>query len=781
MNNHEKISCFVLLVLLLFGGGWEACGMQKILVVVDSSLLGVHTNSLQVDVNQYLNDIAEYDHKKAGLISWQANPGTIYHQCDSLWHRLHDEYVQAIAAGDVVEGAVLIGNVPIPLTYLSSYGQLLPFDQAYMDIVDQRSGQPPRYTDYSDCPFPEDVPNGNCFCSPPNNCYQGDQLYDIWVSRINAQYLDIGIRQGIMFIDEIGIYSNYFTRMHNRMSSPAAVPLRGFAMGGPSDYFTSYPLHSVIGNTMRNLNLPWLAEFTAGENSSYNWVSQLLAGPRGCINYGGFYGTINPSERNRRYCRYGILSTVYLPNNPNSTMQNVNTSDSLGWEWAGVYNHSNPEFTQYAGELGGRTLNGYFTFGTLGPFWGSSYIRSGGPGGSYYYYQDNSANTNPYNRTLGFKEKYAKWRWAVQASGTYNIYAYYVASPSNCNFVCYYLENALMNNGVPITIDPTQTGIEIDQRNPTNPLNSDPNWHCIFPNVSMDPTHMAIIYTPAWLGYHPDAPGDHFITGDQIVSGVRFISTGAGVDQTVNAVQPATYQDVDDWPQGVFSTNGCFTSDEVDRSYEEMGDEPGGGGYSKTQFFMTNACQINDYIYCTPASIYPYSFGWDLNGSLVVSKNLGNLYALGHNGLACMGTATADYSDVNQSPFTTTLANGGDLGEAFLAQQNAYFWYRWYDGTTWKYDPFFYSLLGAGSLRTIPYVQFGSWTETPRTISDNENTYSHAPVEIQSVNVTATGNWTVTSVHDGNSPFGTHSEIVVWPECDFAPTGSDSVHLVVSP
>jgi hypothetical protein len=42
------------------------------------------------------------------------------------------------------------------------------------------------------------------------------------------------------------------------------------------------------------------------------------------------------------------------------------------------------------------------------------------------------------------------------------------------------------------------------------------------------------------------------------------------------------------------------------------------------------------------------------------------------------------------------------------------------------------------------------------------------------------GNWHVTSTHNMSSPWGTHSEIVVMPETDFAPTGTNVVDLVAN-
>lgn len=656
--------------------------MKEILVAIDPLAYA----ATRANVTQYLNDITACDHKKAKLIVWRTLPNTNYKQCDSFWHALQNEYFSAIDSGDEVEGAVLIGNIPVPLTHRGDFSQWIPFDQVYMDIIDTRQGHPLRY---KVCPFAEDIEHGNCFFGSAN--YNGDRHFDLWVSRINAQYLNGGIREGSNFFDEYAIYNNYLSRMHIRMTRPPTVPSRGFVMGGYSQDPPSFSLHDVLGKTMMKLKLPWLAEFPYGENSAFNWMSQLLAGPRGCINFGGFNGSLFPNERNRRYCRYDTLGTVYVPHDTVPTIQKIDPSDSLGWEWAGLGNFSCPEFMQYSGEGSGRTLDGYFGFGTVGPYWGSD------------YYQDTGTNPNPYNRTLGWKGKYAEWRWRVTKSNKYNIFINFENNPANCNYVEYYLQyDSLDRKGVPVhilnTMDDMRYRFSVDQRSFANNLSSDSTspdyrWHQIFAEgLPMDSNFMAVVFTPAGKGNHPLVPGG-LIRGRQIIKAIRFISVDKTVDQTISATQPTTYPDIDNCPQGIFSANGCYTSDAVDRSYEEMGDEPGGGGLSKTQFFLISAGQINNFIHCLghvnsgDTTIH--------NGSPTLSKCLGTLYALGHNGLICMGTVTADYLQDSYDPFISSLARGKDFGQAFLDQQNA----RSFGEV--------YSLLGAGSLKSQPYV-FGA-------------------------------------------------------------------------
>jgi hypothetical protein len=734
---------------------------QKILVIVESD---AYWQTYQ-NVTQYVNDITNYDHKKAEYIIWTNVGGNNYGQCMPLWDTLQAQYFFALSQGDVLEGAVLVGAIPVPI-YETTFGPF-PLDQVYMDIVDVTSGTPQPYTS---TPFQWNY--GGYFTGTYRLDLPHDSKYDIWISRVDAQYLNDGIRRGWTVIDEYAIYNNYLAKVHDRMTSSANVPSRGFAMGGPMDYFTSYPLHDVIGSSMLELKLPWLAEFTGGDNSSYNWMSQLLAGPRGCINYGAFNGSLFASERNRRYCRFDALSTVYENGNSTLTSQSIANSDSLGWEWAGLYNHSNPDFTNFHANLAGTTLNGIFSFGCLGPFWGTNYHVNSGYNGGHYYYQDANGNPNPYNFTLGWKEKRAQWRWSVPATNTYDVYVYYDAPDSpnqntnNCNYVEYYLnEFSVDANGVPLLQTGNHASYSIDQRMHTIPLATDHHWELIMTGVSLTSGNMVYLEIPTNRGWHPLAPGS-FITGDQIADAVRFVSTDGLTNEIVDDATPTSYADVDNSPWEILSTGGFLTDDEIHRTYEDMGNEPGGGGFSKPQFFLTNCCDINNFVYSTRILEFPNDPNYP--GASIV-KNIGNLYALGHNGLICMGTSTMNYADIDQSPFTSALATGKDFGEAYLAQQNA------------NFNVVYYNLLGGGSLHAQPYIQYGTQVEQARTITGNESTSTHAPVSIAGISVTGAGNWEVTSNHDVTlSPFGTHSEIVIRPETDLAPTGANSVHLIAN-
>lgn len=721
---------------------------QKVLFVVHEDAYA----QLSGQIDAYKSDVEMLDNKKVEIIEWPLSYGTNVEMCIPLILRLQSEYVEARSNGDVLEGAVMMGDVPVP-QYDGGYGKM-PLDQVYMDLVDT-AGNP--YTGWPYTPFfPTGPYFGNTYDSPP-----GDGAYEIWVSRINAVFLS-DLREGMSIYDEFSIYSRYLNRLSDRMNYPSTVPSRGFFMGGPQDH--DHDIYSTFGQYLNELHLPWLAQFTGGHNTSFNWMSQLLAGPRGCINYGAFNGTLFPTTgRNSRFCRYTQLPAVYEYGDTTPTAITISTTDSLGWEWAGLYNHSCPVHTNFFsndGVLGNNPpqphlyikLNGEFEFGTVGRPLDSTYRRTAsGYGGSYYCYQDSASDPNPYQYGRGWKNKGAEWRWIVPPgdSGNYNIYLYYEAPDStardtnNCDTVGISLRVADLDaSGVPQSIS-TGYNENISQQTHINYLPADHKWERLFgATVFLGEGQMAIIglqLNDEW-GLRP---------GNRIVDAVRFIRASGGIDTIIDDAQPGTFPDSVNNPGTIFSSTGFHLSDDVFRGFEDLGSEPGGGGFSKSQFFLTNACSINDFTYSRATE---------------KDKNIGNLYALGYNGLICMGATTNDYGGDDKGPYTRALRNGNCFGQAYLDKINAFF-----------STSYLFTLLGAGTLRAQPYIQYGSEVIRRRVISDTQSVSTNNPVLIGDVTVNGNGDWHVTTTHDGSSPFGTHPEIVIRPETVISPTGSNEV------
>jgi len=113
--------------------------------------------------------------------------------------------------------------------------------------------------------------------------------------------------------------------------------------------------------------------------------------------------------------------------------------------------------------------------------------------------------------------------------------------------------------------------------------------------------------------------------------------------------------------------------------------------FPRPPFFLTNACEINDFIYINPTM-----------------DNMGNLYALGHNGLICLGTSDCNWTNWDYSTFLGAIAAGNDFGQSFLTQANIHVFPQRYDPNGDPRGDGLYCLLGSGTLRAQPYIQYGS-------------------------------------------------------------------------
>jgi len=733
-------------------------GYSKILIIGEYSLY----HYIQTQLDQYINDITIFDNKKVEYVGYPGTSGTNIAQCMDLRSNIEASYQSGIMNNDKLEGVVLIGNLPVPqYVVTSSSGGISywPFDYYYMDVWDSRSTGSLYPTQGIPQPFSEDPDNAGYFACTYSN---GDSKFDIWVSRIYGPQLamDGHLRSSVpggnpnTVLDEYGIYGEYLDRLHKRYTEPATVPYRGFAMGGTLDGY------NLTGLRMDSLRLPMYVEFNSsnvintGEGSGFNWMSQLQAGPKGNTNYGAYNGTIFPNERNARNCQYTQLkdARTFAPYN-GKTYSNL---DNNGWEWAGVFGHSSPCGTAFLGQSDGPSFNSGFSSGTLGPFWGKTsttysnvpigYVPTDGSNASgyYYYYNCNNIPTDPFNYGI-WRGKSAEFRYIIPSDGTYAIYLNYSDLAGdlsgNCTDGELYLYEVPINSSTHQITGPCLNQYSYSMGYPScywlfnmgvhYHRDGSTNWEQVFDNITLHSGNMAIVVIPS-----------NGQNGDVIADAIRFKSSSRDdkIDNAAPLINP-----VGAGGGAIFSTQGFSTSDYTGRSYLSMQDEDGTNHnkFSKTPFYITNACEINDFIY--------------INGSM---DNLGNLYALGHNGLICMGTSNSIWESDDYYSFTCALTSGNDFGQAFLLHAQAYF------AISPSVD--MYALLGAGSIRAQPYVQYGSEKEENKTVSTTVTKNSTNPVLIRGVTVSSSGNYTVTSTVTTSPPAQcSHSEVVVRGETVF--------------
>jgi hypothetical protein len=123
---------------------------------------------------------------------------------------------------------------------------------------------------------------------------------------------------------------------------------------------------------------------------------------------------------------------------------------------------------------------------------------------------------------------------------------------------------------------------------------------------------------------------------------------------------------------------GFYTSQDETRSYYSMQDD---GGQSKAPFYVLQACHINLY---------------------TATNCLGNLYAMGHNGLTSIGASSSDFSGWAKEKYINALNNGDCFGEAFRKLSQ----WKFSDPRPIESRKGTYSLLGAGTLQSKAYIPY---------------------------------------------------------------------------
>lgn len=699
------------LILNLMIVGYSFC---KVLLVVETGYL----NANQSTIEAYADDVRNYDYKTVEVIVPTITGTTEMQRARSLWLVLKNSYQNSNGTIDKLEGAVLIGDLPVAM--LNESGYYTAFDYFYMDIWDALSNT--AYPNDDMTPWTTVFNNDNGVMNEyiDSRSYSSDGKMDIWVSRVDASNIRFlrGKSGSSAYLQEYQILNEYFGRVHSRMTSSANTPSRGFALG----HITNMSTNTLDRLSMKYLNLPFYTEFRNPDNNPFNWMSQLQAGPLGNINLGAYNGVRFPDQQNRRDCTMknpvlNLTTGAYVP---------VSDLDNLGYEWAGVFEHSceahhSFNATDHFADGGGHALdvNGNFTNCTLGPYWGDglqpdwpSYKRTGGYLNDYYYFNNQNISTDPYNYAA-WRLKSATWRANIANSGIYDVYIYYTALNSNSEAVpaeVYEFQTDASNNLIANVVNNNTVTRSLNQR--IHIENTYPGWEPLAKGWNLTAGDAMIIFLSAngcfgdviadavWIRNTTNSNYDIFIDNNDIYSGDK----------------------------------GFWTNDRVNRSFESMQDERSDHkAFSKVPFFITNACHINNFAF---SSI----------------DNLGNLYALGHSGLISLGTSNNNHAGRTYDVFMKDIAQGKSFGEAFLDQVNDGFWI----GNV-------YALLGAGTLRAQPYIPYNTYGIENQNISTPKVSSYTRPCKISNVTITETGSFDLTSVSSSKTP----AQVVIRPETQF--------------
>jgi hypothetical protein len=664
----------------------------KILVVVDSS----YYRADSARVNRYLGDMTSIQGFAWDLQLFKTGIGKDRTQCLPLWRRIRDRYVQSRTTNDTIKGCVLIGALPVPMG-LDAWpgGSLVPCDWYYMDVFDRNAN-----AGYASDNIWQWYPDSTGFTGYG---WPGDYTYDLWVSRVTGKYFStdavIRGRSGAP-IGTNEIVGEYLDRVHARMTSPSRVPSRGFVMGEITDSAWS----PVLGRNLDllridSLRLSQYFEFRFPQNNPANWQSQLQAGPRGNTNYGGYNCMRSSTGRNVRNCVYGSLTDPRT-----GTVYSGSNLDTMGYEWAGIFEHSNPfahDFNRF--DVGGAR-NGTFYHQKQEPMVDSSSLVADPNSyrGKYYRY---TYRNSSFGWGMGGKDPRFKTP-AFSVAGSYDAYAYYVASNRNDDSLYIGIYSVASNDS--FHVSQLWSSALINFQVHTNPSPGAIGAWELLARVTFTAGSCAEVQFVQGVNGLNTAH-------DMVADAVRFV----GVNGTSTAGITVVVDDAD--PTFKFSDWQC-------RSFHDMRDEDTvtHGAVSKVPFYLSKGCSTNDFTY----------------SRFNTFNTLGLSYAMLHNGLICMGGATSLEGGLDYWPYISTIRDTTrTFGDAFLSQANSSAY--WYGG------PFEFhnivELLGTGTLRAKPYVPYGDYSLTGQTISNKRDLSNVNSITMTNTTVASTGKLDVQS------------------------------------
>lgn len=712
---------FLIFTLLL------ACSLQaRVLVVVDNSY---YQNS-RAKVDRYVSEVTSIEGQNAELLVWNWNKSLdVRSACFPLWKSLQQKYVTQRTTADPLKGAVFIGQLPVPmfehgehvwdtvrLELDTVFAGNFPHDYYFMDLWNQNTS-----TAYAidTLIWPYSVEKQKFFSMLPNNpgykyWEDGDGKLDIWVTRVMAEYLSY-IREGTTVLTEFQIIDKYLDRVHARMTAPALVPQRSFSMSGITEW-GSRPNNRPDGILCLDiLNLPFHTRFEHPNNNPANFIGQLQSGPRGNVNYGGYFGTRYRAERNRRDCTWGSLFNV-------TTGSWVSNLDTLGYEWAGVYEHGSPtnfacNGVHHVGDNTFTGLNGNFASYNYAPMVDSTrlIIDANGYNGSYYRFSNFDFPASPWGWGPEWRGRDAYWKASLATKGDYNIYIYYVASSLNADNLVMRIEQAPINNSGSIMNIGSTT---ISQKTHASPESPGSNWELL------GQYSFSTFYDTAVVKMMTNGMGN----GRFIIDAVKFVGIPGTATQGIEVI--------------VDEQSPSFTfPDWFSRSMMDMQDEDvvNHNKYSKVPFFLANSCHLSDYSSVTGTA----------------GNNVGLLMAMTHSGLISMGSVNSNRSGNDYLDYITALKNGKCFGDAFLEYANS-------NGIT----DISFIMLGAGTLKSQPYISYGSRILRNATLANADYNYSE-PLHL--INITAVAGNTSTIVAS--------KEIRIAPETRF--NRGSTVNLIV--
>jgi hypothetical protein len=434
----RKSSWFAVMLLILTG---VVFSYGKVLLVIEKSYVEQDSvfkiSSGFSRIERYINEIDTIDGISCDTIQVdQTIHGNNYGGYNWLWDRLADEYRYSVVIDslkDTIRGAVLIGDVPVPMYYVSEEGPK-PCDYVYMDLWDSANGGM-SYDTLADL-WDYFSPNFTKYLQADGDTAKGDGVLEIWVSRIYTSSIEHLREDTTSDWDEYliphQIINNYLDRVHARMTTRSTVPQRAFVIG--ANNFTNDT--SRYDNPGEGLNeylrfntMKWssLNYFINKESNPFNWQAQLQAGPYGNINSGSF------------------KTNSFLDTTAVDCRRAEYYGDTRGYEWAGIFEHSSQYGHSFGGQLDGGNWDNISKYGGFAslqnvPLWKK--VPTGGYEGNGYFLAQNRNKIKHYDgvHEYAYLNNIAYWCDTITPAkyikDNYRIYMYYQPSPGK-NIRCY--------------------------------------------------------------------------------------------------------------------------------------------------------------------------------------------------------------------------------------------------------------------------------------------------------------------------------------------------------
>lgn len=579
---------------------------SKVLLVVEK---GYYTSNT-AKINTYLSDIINIDKNTAEVFPAGGFDKTIgatnIDRCRRLWYLLRDKYASAHGTSDSIEGAVLIGDIPVPMFALTANAlENSPLDYYYTDLWCREV-----YDFWTGLTIYDKPWNSDSEIFPISSKQQGffettDRYHDrkgrndMWVSRVYASSIKNVLtgKDGITILGEPGVLNEYLDRVHERMTLPAKVPPRYITMRSP---WGPWDLDDQLG-LERSTALLGLSEksstFRFPQASPSKWQAMLQAGPRGNINNGGFVGN-------------DINNIDY------------STTDVAGYEWAGTFFHSSPNLSQFFSAGGDLSLGGGDFLSSTDESYGIWKKETGGYSGTSWRMDMGAAKDYTKYRT-------ATWAYTIQNDGSYDVYLYSSANPANCTKVGVYTGELLQGE---VKEGIVRSFYIVNQRNPYPG-----NWCLLASNQEYKATQImyANLSNKDWGTLNPALAPPWAADGPIRASAIKLVNKSVTPNTSIiiDAVDNIT---------DLSKTKRFFTSNN-NRGYINFTKN---GGPSKTPFFMNQGCNLSRF---------------------TTTNNLGLLYAMGYNGLITVGCGQEMSGNYYYDDYTSCLFQGNSFGKALIS------------------------------------------------------------------------------------------------------------------